>query len=359
MKKNILRGLLILGIAGGVISCSKENISASDSGANSTMLAVGQTASQLASGTSFTVTTTATGAAVDSSHTRPAPGHCKNGGMGSFLNGSNFLTPSNELVAIVDAESAGDMRGIRMSGRAGAKITNYDASGNVITLSVPSQGGPEGVSFSGGQFPQFDSLLKKIAKTEINFGSGVTEQHDSITITRVGKIVITRAKSGQQVTETITFDGYAVNGNKIEGTKTRTNSFDATTGQGSSTTTVFGGKITFNDGTVAAWSSSRERITAITSGVSPRKPASGTIVTTASVQVTSSDGTAIYSHNTTKPIVENVACELSRHWPVSGTVETDYRSQTVIVDFGDGSCSNRSITITINGVAITKTIGGN
>src|SRR5882762_82642 len=133
MKRNILRSLLILGIAGGVISsCNKENASGSSSVASvqSTLLAVGQTSSQLASGTTFSVQTTSTGSTIDTTHTNPHQGHCKNDGMGSFLNGTDFLTPTNELVAIVDAESAGDMRGFRMYGRAGAKITNYDASGN-------------------------------------------------------------------------------------------------------------------------------------------------------------------------------------------------------------------------------------
>src|SRR5882672_7872046 len=215
MDKNILKSLLILGIAGGMIlSCNKENASGGSSTASvqSTLLAVGQTSSQLASGTTFSVQTTSTGSAIDTTHTGSNPGHCKNDGMGSFLNGTGFLTPTNELVAIVDAESAGDMRGLRMYHRGGATIINYDASGNIVTLPDPGTHGPVGVSFSGGQFPQTDSLLKKIVKTVIDFGSGVSVKHDSITITRVGKIIITRTKSGQVLTETITFENYSVNG---------------------------------------------------------------------------------------------------------------------------------------------------
>src|SRR5262245_24401364 len=91
MKKILLKGLLIPGIAGVVMmSCSQEDVSsASKNSGQSTMLAIGQTASQLASGTSFTVTTTVAGTAIDTSHTQPRPGHCKNGGMGSFLNGTS------------------------------------------------------------------------------------------------------------------------------------------------------------------------------------------------------------------------------------------------------------------------------
>ncbi|MGC4020553.1 MAG: hypothetical protein QM734_00720 [Cyclobacteriaceae bacterium] len=148
-----------------------------------------------------------------------------------------------------------------------------------------------------------------------------------------------------------------MNGNSIEGTKTRLNTFDPSTGKGSSTTTVSNGKITFSDGTVAAWASSRQRTTDITIDSTTHRPSSGTITTSASTSVRSTDGTVIYSHNTTNPVVENIACGQSHHWPVSGTVETDYRSQIVVIDFGDGSCSNKTISITVNGVTTTKTIG--
>jgi hypothetical protein len=344
-----------------LIGCSQENLTSSNSTSaakQSTLLAVGQTATQLASGTSFSVQTTTSGTAIDTTHGKPRPGHCKNDGMGSFLNGTSFLTPTNELVAIVDAESAGDIRGLRMYEHAGATITNYDASGAVITLPLPPTGGPEGVSFSGGQFPAVDSLLKKITKTVVDFGTGVTETHDSTTITRVGKIVITRNKTGQTLTETISFEGYSVNGNSIEGTKTRVSTFDATTGKGSTSGTVANGKITFSDGTVSTWVSSKQRNTSIVYDSTVHHPTSGTIVTTASTTVTASDGTVIYSHNTTNPVTENIACGRERHWPVSGTVETDYRTQTILIDFGDGTCANRTITVTINGVTTTKTIGG-
>jgi hypothetical protein len=213
-----------------------------------------------------------------------------------------------------------------------------------------SGSGPEGASFSCGQFPQSDSLLSKIVKTVIDFGSGVTIKHDTITITRTGKIIITRAKSGTTHTETITFDNYSVNGNSIAGTKVRTSTFDSSTGKGRSTTDVNDGKITFSDGTVATWTSSHERDTQIAMDTTTNRP-SGTIVTTAVVAVGD-----IYSHVTTKAVTEDLSCGREHHWPVSGTIETKYRSNDVVVDFGDGSCSNKTISVTINGVTSTKTI---
>lgn len=359
MNRRFWWTLLIPGImAGAIWGCNHEGLtSATSNGSQSTLLAVGQTSSQLASGATFSVQTTTTGTSTDTTHTTAPRGHCKNDGMGSLINGTDFFTPTNQLIAIVDAESAGDMRGFRMYARGGATVTNYDASGNVVTLPLPASGGPEGISFSGGQFPLIDSLLKTIVKTVVDFGTGVSVQHDSITITRVGKIIVTRSKSGTQITESITFDGYSVNGNAIEGTKTRVSNFDSSTGLGTSSTSVTDGKITFSDGTVASWASSKQRTTNIVIDSTTHRPSSGTIVTTATTTVTASDGTVIYSHTTSNPLVENVACGLSHRWPVSGTVETDYNSKTVVIDFGDGTCTNKTVTITIDGVTTTKTLG--
>src|SRR5205085_1422861 len=114
-----------------------------------------------------------------------------------------------------------------------------------------------------------------------------------------------RTKSAGVMTETITFESYSVNNNSIEGTKTRINTFDSSTGKGSSTTSVAGGKITFSDGTVASWTSSKQRTSDIVLDPTTHRPSSGTIVTTATTTVTDSDGTLIYSHNTTNPITEN------------------------------------------------------
>lgn len=358
MQKFILKTFLLLGsMSVWMLGCNRENVSSASAGLNqSSLLAVGQTSAQLASGTSFSTTSTA-GVATTTGSNNHQQGGGPNVGMGSFLEGTNFLTPTNELIAIVDAESAGDLRGLRMYAKGGAKITNYDASGSVVTLVAPAMNsGPEGASFSCGQFPQSDSLLSKIVKTEVDFGAGVTIKHDTITITRTGKIIITRSKSGQTRTETITFENYSVNNNAIEGTKTRTNTFDSLSGKGQSITNVSNGKITFSDGTVATWTSSRERDSQLILDSASLKPLIGTIVTTAATSVTSSDG-EIYSHVTTKAVTEDLSCGRERHWPVSGTVETKYRSNNVVIDFGDGSCSNKSISITINGVTTTKTIG--
>jgi hypothetical protein len=149
-----------------------------------------------------------------------------------------------------------------------------------------------------------------------------------------------------------------VNGIKIAGTKTRVSTFDSSTGTGSSATSVADGVITLADGTVTTWKSNKSRVSKITFSESTGFPYGGTITTDVDASIVATDGTVIYSHKTTSPLIENIACEGRRHGPVSGTLETVYRTDTLVVDFGDGTCTNKTITITLNGVTTTKTIGG-
>jgi len=360
MKKMIVKTLLLSLMAIVLTRCKDQVATESKStsttvtAAATTLTGVAATSGQLASGTSFSVPGTTSDSTMHPGGPMPGGGNC-----GGPLDGTNLLAPTNQLLAIIDAESAGDFRGMRMQAAGGATVTNYDQSGNIIALPLPASGGPQGCSFSGGQFPHYDSLLALIAKTVIDFGSGVTEKHDTTTITRVGEIIITRSTSSSTKTEVITFENYSVNGNSIAGTKTRVSSYVRSDGteKGTSTTSVSGGKITFSDGTVGVWTGSKQRNSSITYD-STRRPLSGEITTQGGTAVTGSDGTIIYSDNITKAITENIACGPQHHGPVSGTVETIYGTNTIIIDFGDGTCSDNSITITINGVATTKTVGG-
>lgn len=362
MKSSILRTLSFCGLMALTLSACQLGTTSTDNSTGDVATAIASTSSQLASGSSFSLSgTTSTSTGTGSNATGMGPGGHHKGPGGphdhGMLDGTSFLAIDDNLLAIIDAETAGDFRGMRMHAIGGATVTNYDASGNVVTMTPPTQNsGPEGCSFSGKQFPKFDSLLAKIAKTVIDYGSGVTQTHGTTSITRSGKMTITRSGSGTSHTETITFDNYKVNGSLIQGTKTRISSMDETTGNGTSSTSVDGGKITFSDGTTASWTSTRKRTSSITLDAYNR-PSSGTISTDGSTIVTGSDGSTIYSHNITKTLVENVACGPERHGPVSGVVEAAYKSDKVSVDFGDGSCSNRTVTVTLNGVSTTQTIG--
>lgn len=362
MKNIIVRSLLLLGVVALTVTGCNTNTDVNSG--EVTLTDVIQTSGQLASGSSFTLSGSSTSTTTNGPGSPHGPGggtHKGPGGPGGregFLMGTSLLAPSDDLLAIIDAESAGDFRGLRMHEMSGAKVTNYDAAGNVITLSPPEQnsGGPEGCSFSGKQFPKFDSLLSKVARTVVDFGTGVTSTHGTSSITRSGKITVTRSGDSTTKTETITFESYQVNGASIAGTKTRVSMFDTLGGLGSSSTNVTNGKIIFSDGTAATWTSSKQRKSSITLDAN-NKPASGQIVTDGSTNVIATDGSVIFSNTITKSLVENVACGREHHGPVSGTVGTVFKTDTVSIDFGDGSCSNSTVTVTLNGVVTTKTIG--
>ncbi|NOS92408.1 MAG: hypothetical protein HOP30_10835 [Cyclobacteriaceae bacterium] len=354
MKKLNFKSMLVIALMVTFIwACSKNELTVS-SDSNLTDLA--QASGQLASGSSFTISGSSS-SALGSANSITGRGGKGGHGRGHILDGTNFITKDDTLLAIIDAESAGDFRGFRMHGGGGATITHYDANGDVVTLPEPSSSTkPEGCSFSGGQFPQMDSLLATIVKTVVDFGTGVTNKKGDNTITRSGSITIIRSGDSSLRTETITFNSYKVNGIQIEGTKTKTHSYDSSTGVRISNSSVSNGKITFTDGTITDWVSTKKRTSTVTLD-SNNKPVSGTIVTEGNTSVTLTSGTVLFSNTITKPITDDISCGRERHSPVSGTASTIYKTDTVIIDFGDGSCSNKTITVSINGVVSTKTIG--
>ncbi|MFN9907031.1 MAG: hypothetical protein ACK56F_13080, partial [bacterium] len=73
----------------------------------------------MASGSSFTISGSSSETLSSSSSTSGRSG--KGGrGKGHRLDGTNFITKDDTLLAIIDAESAGDFRGFRMHGGGGA-----------------------------------------------------------------------------------------------------------------------------------------------------------------------------------------------------------------------------------------------
>ena len=352
MKRNKIY-LLIIGAIVALWSCSNEGMDAASSTTISqTALDIAQTSGQLASGSTFSIAGSSSDSTSGDHHDHHGPP------PGGMIDGLNLFAHTDELLAIIDAESASDIRGMRISKTGGATVTHYNANGEVVTLPIGDKGGPQGCSFTGNQFPGVDSILSTIVKTEIDFGSGVTFTHDTITITRSGKIVIVRSIDGTSRTEQTTFENYFVNDIQIEGTKTRTSTFDQATGAGSSNTSVANGKITLANGTVLSWISDRSRESQITIDEATGRPTSGTITTEVNTVIADGSGNVVYSHQTTTPLTENVACEYRRRAPVSGELKTEYRDDTVVINFGNGTCENKTVTITYDGVTTTKEIDG-
>lgn len=355
--RTALKALATLAVATSLYQCSSvENISPQSS---QTTIDIAQASSQLASGTSFHIFGSSTydanatfGEINHSSGRKGGPGRGRHNGL---LDGLSLLAPTEELLAIVEAESGGDMRGLRMAKMGGATIKHYDANGNLVELPMPEDG-PHGGGFSGKQFPELDELLSKIVTTVVDYGAGVTFQRDSVSITRSGKMTISRTSTETTKTEIITFDNYVVNGNKIEGVKTRTATFDKATGKGSVNSSVSNGKITFSDGSVGVWTSTKSRNTEIIFGELVNRPVGGTITTVVASKVTLENGSTIYSHESIEPLIEKLNCGGKKRAPVSGVVKTNYRDQELVVDFGEGSCDKMSIAITLNGEVVERPI---
>ena len=334
-----------------------------------TAIDLAQTSGQLVSGTSFTIggnsfqAGTITGRVAATEETAKSPGDLKGmdkgkGGHKGIMDGLNLLAPNDEILAIVEAESAGDIRGFRMYKLGGATITHYDASGKVVELpAATTVDGPHG-GHSGNQFPELDSLLSLIVKSKVDFGAGVTVTKNDQDITRKGVIMVSRTKVGIVLTEKVEFQNYVVNGIQISGLKTIVSEFDKATGKGSVKSTVANGKFIFVGGETGVWTSEKDRKSEVVRGNDSRKPISGKIITNVKTAIKTASGTVIYAHQTTTPLEIDLSCSGKRRGPTLGKLETAYRTNKITVDFGDGSCTNQTITITVNGVTTTKTIGG-
>ena len=369
------KGLLILSYFLFLAACTEqeqiaslEDLTTQDASA----IDLAQTSGQLVSGTSFTIsgnslqmgTVNARTVSTDEMSNRPlGPGGLRGlgkgkGGHKGIMDGLTLLAPNDEILAIIDAETAGEVRGFRMHKFGGAKITHYDASGKEVNFPIfITPDGPHG-GHSGNQFPELDSLLKLVVKTKVDFGTGVTITKHEQEITRKGVITIEREKDGAVLTEKIEFQNYSVNGIQISGTKTTVSDFDKATGKGSVVSSVANGKFVFVDGETGVWTSERKRNSEVVRGTDNRKPISGSIVTGVKTKIVTAANQVIYSHETTEPLKIDLSCQGRRRGPIDGKVQTLYRDNTITVDYGNGSCDNQTITITVNGETTTKTIGG-
>ena len=352
---------LALGLMIAVVGCDNADLNPSGKNVSVSTLDLAQLSGQLASGSSFAFKGSSTSSTyVPGGRTmegrESGNHHDRHHGI---LDGVNLLAPTNELLAIVEAESAGDIRGMRIGKLAGAAVTHFDAAGDTVSFPIFNEAPHDGCSFSGFEAPGLDRLLNQIVRTEIDFGDGLTITRDTVSITRKGKIVIERTLTDSTKTEVVTFENYSVNDNKIEGTKTRVSKLNLLTGYGESNTVVTDGKITFSDGSVATWTSEKQRVTQIDIALADEDEfhRSGTITTTVNSAVTLEGGAVIYAHKTNEPLVRNMECARARRkGPVSGELETVYRDTTVVVTYGDGTCENRTVTITVNGVQVTPEV---
>jgi hypothetical protein len=160
--------------------------------------------------------------------------------------------------------------------------------------------------------------------------------------TRKGKI--TRTWSADKKTETITHTDYYVEGNKIEGTRTRTLLEGSLQTGRKFQVTLVGGKITFIDGTFTTMDGNWVR--------QYDKLAEAKSTETGTCSGIGKNGVK-FTSTVEKPLVRKIACFATRiPFIVEGvrkvTLEKDGLSKTASIDYGDGACDNKA-TVTVNG----------
>ncbi len=173
---------------------------------------------------------------------------------------------------------------------------------------------------------------------------------------RKGKILISytdrRFVSG--AVHTMTFENFYVDGNLIEGTRTRTNISASTDDYLRFSIVLENGKVTWEDGTYATREANWE-----TSRIRTPNPINDERIRTGSASGIDREG-LIYTVNITKPIVWKRSCLATDRImiPVEGIkVKAFEDGNSITIDYGDGTCDNL-VTITKDGITETVELTG-
>jgi hypothetical protein len=186
----------------------------------------------------------------------------------------------------------------------------------------------------------------------INFGEGCTDSKGN---TRKGIIVVEfkgkRFFPGSKIITT--FDGYHINGVRIEGTRTVTNVTGSTNNAPKFEIVLEDGRATWPDETFATreGSHTREWVRAAT-------PLEDEWIVEGSATGSNRNGT-LYQVEITKPLVYKRECAISNRvfMAVEGTKVLTVNSNTITIDYGTGEC-DRIVTITINGQSRSVIVRG-
>lgn len=183
----------------------------------------------------------------------------------------------------------------------------------------------------------------------VDFGSGCLDQHGNV---RTGKLIFTYNKWRFQPGSTIitTTENYAINGWKLEGTRTLTNlnseSDDPTVARKFSAV-LENGKATFTDGTTI------QREADITWQWTKTSNAADdflTILATSSASGTTTDGKP-YEVSVYESLIYKRNCGIA----VSGIKKYFLDQKEITIDYGDGNC-DKSVIVTVNGTSRSFTI---
>ena len=252
----------------------------------------------------------------------------------------------NEAVSDAYYEDADDMSSIAVSSDATTLTGGREsAGGRKFTVSISDLAKRFDcavVTFETAVESSFETPKGTIT---IDFGTGCTDAKGNV---RKGKIIINysgkRFLAGSSVVTT--FADYFINGVKIEGTRTVTNTSASLESNPVFNIVVSGGKAIWPDATFATREVNRTREWNrgdILDVADDQWIVSGT------ASGTNRNGRS-YQMEITKPLVYKRECAISDKVfiAVEGTKVLTVESKQITIDYGDGAC-DKLVTITVNG----------
>jgi hypothetical protein len=180
-------------------------------------------------------------------------------------------------------------------------------------------------------------------KITVNFGTGCTGPQGNV---RKGKLILTYSSTNFLIPGTsivTSFDNYEVNGIKITGTRTLTNTgVDIANSTVTVAVKIENGKLTWPDNTFVTYNSNQVRLLKFTNGGGYEAKITGTA---------SGKSRANFDYTATikeQLVVKKDCVESGVYIPISGILEFNYRGITVSVNYGDGTC-DKKIQVTYTG----------
>lgn len=251
-----------------------------------------------------------------------------------------YYEDADDMAILAVAVESGASTGSRVStsGRAGVKPADIRFS-DCVTVTF--------------EFANDNTQATPHGYITIDFGTGCTDLHGN---TRKGKIKVEfqgrRFLIGSKIITT--FDGYHINGIKIEGTRTVTNITGSTEDSPKFSVVLEDGKATWPDGSTAT-----REMNITKTWVRGANPLQDELRVEGSASG-SNRNTQVYQVEITEPLIYKRECAiLSRVFmAVEGVkVFTAANGSTITIDYGSGTC-DRVVTVTINGQSSNITING-
>ncbi|QHT68239.1 YfhO family protein [Rhodocytophaga rosea] len=245
---------------------------------------------------------------------------------------SMSMAESDEVLAIAEEEMNSNYSNMRIDA---TQETHENSHGATITFT------PKGSNATG-------SIL-------IDFGTtGIKSDVDGKT--RKGKILITFTGKYRTpgTTQTITFDNYQVNGNKVEGTQILTHAVENNTYK--TNVKITGGKISYTDNTTITWNSEHVRTWNLNGTLLNFEDDEFTVSGTSSGKARDGKNfSSVIAVGT--PLLWKFSClSESRFVAVSGIVKVmPEGGQEWTADYGNGSC-DREVVVKSGNFTATITL---